>query len=179
MTIGDPMDPETQVGSLVSTSHMETVLEYIRKGVEEGARLLCGGERVDVPGLPEGAFVAPTVFTDCTDEMTICREEIFGPVMSILSFSDEAEVIRRANDTEYGLAAGVFTQDLSRGHRVIAQLEAGTCWINNYNLTPIELPIGGYKASGIGRENGPDAIESYTQVKSVYVELGDVDCPYQ
>ena len=178
LVIGDPMDPNTQVGSLISQSHMESVLSYIRKGVEEGAELVCGGERAQVAGMPEGAFVAPTVFINCHDEMTICREEIFGPVMSVLSFSDEEEVVRRANDTEYALAAGVFTRDLSRAHRVIAELEAGTCWINNYNLTPIELPIGGFKQSGIGHENGPEAINHYTRLKSVYVELGDVDCPY-
>ncbi|WP_409524947.1 betaine-aldehyde dehydrogenase [Nitrincola sp. MINF-07-Sa-05] len=178
LVIGDPMDPNTQVGSLISQSHMESVLSYIRKGVEEGAQLVCGGEQAQVAGMPEGAFVAPTVFINCHDEMTICREEIFGPVMSVLSFSDEEEVVRRANDTEYALAAGVFTRDLSRAHRVIAELEAGTCWINNYNLTPIELPIGGFKQSGIGHENGPEAINHYTRLKSVYVELGDVDCPY-
>ncbi|WP_151702593.1 betaine-aldehyde dehydrogenase [Nitrincola alkalilacustris] len=178
LVIGDPMDPNTQVGSLISQSHMESVLSYIRKGVEEGAQLVCGGERAQVAGMPEGAFVAPTVFINCHDEMTICREEIFGPVMSVLSFRDEEEVVRRANDTEYALAAGVFTRDLSRAHRVIAELEAGTCWINNYNLTPIELPIGGFKQSGIGHENGPEAINHYTRLKSVYVELGDVDCPY-
>jgi betaine-aldehyde dehydrogenase len=110
--------------------------------------------------------------------MAIATDEIFGPVMSILSFADEAEVVQRANNTEYGLAAGVFTKDLARGHRVIAELQAGTCWINNYNITPIELPIGGYKQSGLGRENSPAAIDHYTQLKSVYVELGDVDCPY-
>ena len=126
----------------------------------------------------DGAFIEPTVFDDCRDDMTICQEEIFGPVMSILSFEDEAEVIARANDSDYGLAAGVFTRDINRAHRVIGNLEAGTCWINNYNITPVELPIGGYKQSGVGKENGPEAIDHYTQVKSVYVELGNVDCPY-
>ncbi|MEH6550176.1 MAG: betaine-aldehyde dehydrogenase [Pseudomonadales bacterium] len=178
MKIGDPMDPETQVGSLVSKDHMSSVLEYIDKGKQAGARLLCGGKRPDDPKLSKGCYVEPTVFTDCTDDMVIVKEEIFGPVMSILTFSEEEEVIRRANASDYGLAAGVFTQNLARGHRVIAELEAGTCWINNYNITPIEMPIGGYKQSGLGRENGPTAIEHYTQLKSIYVELGDVDCPY-
>ena len=118
------------------------------------------------------------MFTGCTDDMTIVREEIFGPVMSVLTFDDEDEVVRRANDTEFGLSAGVFTRDIQRAHRVVAALEAGTCWINTYNITPIELPFGGYKQSGIGRENSLAAIEHYTQRKSVYVEMGDVDAPY-
>jgi len=179
MKVGDPMDPETQVGSLVSEGHMNSVLEFIEQGKQAGAKLLCGGQRSSDPALAKGCYVEPTVFTQCTDDMSIVKDEIFGPVMSILTFRDEDEVIRRANDTDYGLAAGVFTQNLACGHRVIAELEAGTCWINNYNITPIEMPIGGYKQSGLGRENGPTAIEHYTQLKSVYVELGDVDCPYQ
>ena len=111
--------------------------------------------------------------------MAIVREEIFGPVMAVLTFESEAEVVRRANDTEFGLAAGVFTRDLARAHRVVATIEAGVCWINNYNVTPVEAPFGGSKQSGIGRENGVAAIEHYTQLKSVYVELGDVACPYR
>jgi len=179
LIIGDPMDPETQIGALISAGHMETVLSYIEKGKAEGARLLCGGKRPDDPALADGYFVEPTIFTDCSDNMAIATDEIFGPVMSVLTFDDEDEAIRRANNSEYGLAAGVFTKDLARAHRVIAALEAGTCWINNYNITPIELPIGGYKQSGLGRENSPAAIDHYTQLKSVYVELGDVDCPYE
>ena len=124
-------------------------------------------------------FVAPTVFDECRDDMSIVREEIFGPVMSLLTFNDEEEVIERANATEFGLSAGVFTNDLTRAHRVIARLQAGTCWINHYNITPIELPFGGVKMSGLGRENGRAAIEHYTQLKSVYVALGDVDAPYR
>jgi betaine-aldehyde dehydrogenase len=178
LKIGDPMDPDTQIGALISEGHMETVLSYIEKGKAEGANLRCGGKRSDDPKLANGCFVEPTIFTDCKDDMAITTDEIFGPVMSILSFADETEVVQRANNTEYGLAAGVFTKDLARGHRVIAELQAGTCWINNYNITPIELPIGGYKQSGLGRENSPAAIDHYTQLKSVYVELGDVDCPY-
>ena len=118
------------------------------------------------------------MFDDCRDDMAIVREEIFGPVMSVLEFEDEREVIERANATEFGLAAGVFTNDLTRAHRVIARLQAGTCWINHYNVTPIELPFGGVKMSGLGRENGRAAIEHYTQLKSVYVAMGDVDAPY-
>ena len=178
LKIGDPMDSNTQIGAMISLEHMETVLGYIDKGVEGGARLLCGGGRAQVSGCEQGAFIEPAIFDQCTDDMLICRDEIFGPVLSLLSFEHEDEVIQRANDTEYGLAAGVFTNDIKRAHRVIAHLKAGTCWINNYNLNPIELTIGGYKQSGIGHENGPEAINFYTQLKSVYVELGDVDCPY-
>jgi len=178
MRIGDPMNPETQVGALVSEQHMHKVLYYIDRGRAEGARVLTGGMRVTTGELGKGYFVAPTVFDNCRDDMTIVREEIFGPVMSVLEFEDEQEVIERANATEFGLAAGVFTNDLTRAHRVIARLQAGTCWINQYNVTPIELPFGGVKLSGLGRENGRAAIEHYTQLKSVYVAMGNIDSPY-
>jgi betaine-aldehyde dehydrogenase len=178
MRIGDPLDPKTQVGSLISQAHMEKVLAYIARGRAEGARVVIGGHRVTTADLANGFFVAPTVFDQCHDDMSIVREEIFGPVLSLLEFTDEEEVINRANATDFGLAAGVFTNDLTRAHRVIARLEAGTCWINHYNITPIELPFGGVKLSGLGRENGRAAIEHYTQLKSVYVAMGDVDAPY-
>ena len=178
MRIGDPMNPETQVGALVSEQHMHKVLSYIDRGRAEGARVLTGGGRVTTGDLANGYFVSPTVFDNCRDDMAIVREEIFGPVMSVLEFEDEQEVIERANATEFGLAAGVFTNDLTRAHRVIARLQAGTCWINQYNVTPIELPFGGVKLSGLGRENGRAALEHYTQLKSVYVAMGDVDAPY-
>jgi betaine-aldehyde dehydrogenase len=178
MRIGDPMDPATQVGALISEQHMHKVLSYIERGRAEGARVLTGGMRVTTGELQKGYFVAPTIFDDCRDDMSIVREEIFGPVMSVLEFEDEQEVIERANATEFGLAAGVFTNDLTRAHRVIARMQAGTCWINQYNVTPIELPFGGVKLSGLGRENGRAAIEHYTQLKSVYVAMGDVDAPY-
>ena len=178
MKIGDPMDPATQVGSLISREHMEMVLGYIARGREEGARILVGGNRRTEGALAKGAFVEPTVFDGCRDDMTIVREEIFGPVMAVLDFEDEDEVVARANATEFGLSAGVFTNDLNRAHRVIATLEAGTCWINHFNVTPIELPFGGVKLSGLGRENGRAAMEHYTQLKSVYVAKGDIDAPY-
>lgn len=178
MKIGDPTDPSVHVGALISVDHMNKVLGYVASGVAEGARLLCGGTRPTDAALAGGNFVVPAVFAECTDNMSIVREEIFGPVMSVLTFDDEAEVVARANDTEFGLAAGVFTRDIQRAHRVVAALEAGTIWINNYNITPIEVPFGGYKQSGIGRENSLAAINHYTQLKSVYVEMGDVDAPY-
>jgi betaine-aldehyde dehydrogenase len=178
MRIGDPLDPSTQVGALISPAHMEKVLTYIGRGRAEGARVLTGGTRVTAGSLARGSFVAPTVFDGCHDDMAIVREEIFGPVMTVLSFDSEEEVLARANATPYGLAAGVFTNDLNRAHRLIARLEAGTCWLNHYNVTPIELPFGGVKLSGLGRENGQAAITHYSQLKSVYVAKGDVDAPY-
>jgi betaine-aldehyde dehydrogenase len=178
MRIGDPLDPQTQVGSLISQNHMDKVLGYVERGRAEGARVIVGGQRVTSGDLAKGFFVAPTVFDDCHDDMSIARDEIFGPVMTVLAFDDEDEVIARANGTQYGLSAGVFTNDLTRGHRMIAQLQAGTCWLNHYNITPIEMPFGGVKLSGIGRENGRAAIEHYTQLKSVYVALRDVESPY-
>ena len=178
LVVGDPLDPRTQIGALISEDHLQKVLAYIERGRAEGARLLAGGHRVTDGALGRGAFVAPTIFDGCTDAMTIVREEIFGPVMAVLGFEDEDEVVARANDTRFGLAAGVFTRDLARAHRTIARLEAGTCWINHYNVTPVELPFGGYKQSGLGRENSRAAIEAYSQLKSVYVNLGPIDAPY-
>jgi len=178
MRVGDPLDPATQVGALISAEHLRKVLGLIARGRAQGARLVTGGERVTTGALARGCFVAPTVFDACHDGMDIVRQEIFGPVMSVLEFESEEEVIARANATEFGLAAGVFTNDLTRAHRVIAQLEAGTCWINHYNVTPVELPFGGVKMSGLGRENGRAALEHYTQLKSVYVAMAAIDSPY-
>ena len=172
--IGDPQDPETSFGPMVSARQIEIVQGYIAKGEAEGARLVCGGERLD----REGFFVAPTVFADVTDDMIIAREEIFGPVMAVLDFEDEADVLARANHTEFGLAAGVFTSDLTRAHRVAAGFEAGTCYINTYNDAPVEAPFGGTKQSGVGRENSKAAIAHYSQLKSVYVRMGDLEAPF-
>ncbi|GAA5066973.1 betaine-aldehyde dehydrogenase [Roseibacterium beibuensis] len=172
--IGDPMDEATHLGPMVSEGQRGIVLNYIAKGLENGARLITGGKSIDGPGY----FIEPTVFADVTDDMAIAREEIFGPVMSVLDFETEEDVTRRANDTEFGLAAGVFTRDLARAHRMVRALQAGTCWINQYNLTPIEMPFGGVKASGIGRENARAAIEAYSQPKSVYVGLSAVEAPF-
>ncbi|MFC7705269.1 betaine-aldehyde dehydrogenase [Plastorhodobacter daqingensis] len=174
IVLGDPLDEAVQMGPLTSAAQMEKVLGYIEAGRAEGARLVTGGFRVQ----REGFYVAPTVFADVTDEMTIAREEIFGPVMSVLAFDTEKEVIARANSTEFGLSAGVFTRDMTRAHRVITEIQAGTCWINSYNLAPVEAPFGGVKLSGVGRENSKAAVESYTQLKSVYVGMGPVEAPY-
>ncbi|SIN78368.1 betaine-aldehyde dehydrogenase [Vannielia litorea] len=172
--IGDPMDEATNFGPMVSQRQMEIVQRYIEKGIAEGARLVAGGKRLE----REGFYLEPTVFADVTDGMTIAMEEIFGPVMAVLDFETEDEVIARANDTAFGLSAGVFTRDLSRGHRVIGKLRAGSCFINSYNDAPVEAPFGGVKASGVGRENSKAAIEHYSQLKSVYVRMGDVEAPY-
>ncbi|WP_406870131.1 betaine-aldehyde dehydrogenase [Thioclava sp. 'Guangxiensis'] len=170
--MGDPMDMATDFGPLITKRQYEQVAGYLEKAKAEGARLVCGGTALD------GQFVEPTVFADVKDDMSIACEEIFGPVMSVLDFETEDEVVARANDTQFGLAAGVFTRDLARAHRVVANLEAGTTWINAYNLTPVEMPFGPVKASGFGRENSRHAIEAYTQVKGVYVGLNPVDSPW-
>ena len=172
--IGDPMDPATTFGPMVSERQLQIVLGYIAKGVAEGARLVAGGHRLNRPGF----WIEPTVFADVTDDMTIAREEIFGPVMSVLDFDTEAEALRRANATEFGLSAGVFTRDIARAHRMVAGFEAGSCFINCYNLTPVEGPFGGSKQSGVGRENSRAALEHYSQVKSVYLAAGDCVAPF-
>ena len=169
---GDPLAPETNFGPLVNIAQMENVLRYIALGQTEGARLLTGGERMVDGVFAQGTYVQPTVFTDCSDEMKIVREEIFGPVLSLLAFDDEDEVIRRANATDYGLAAGLVTTDLARAHRVIHQLQAGICWINTWGESAAQMPVGGFKHSGVGRENGQETLRHYTRVKSVQVELG-------
>ncbi|MCW2763738.1 MAG: betaine aldehyde dehydrogenase [Marmoricola sp.] len=178
LRVGDPTDPETQIGPLVSRAQLDLVLGHIAYARSENVKLVLGGERLTGGVYDRGYYVAPTIFEAADDRAAIVRDEVFGPVMTVLAFDDEDEVIARANDSEFGLAAGVFTQDLTRAHRVIAALQAGTCWINQYNVTPIELPFGGVKGSGIGRENSLAAIDHYTQIKSVYVALADIDCPY-
>ncbi|KFI32852.1 betaine-aldehyde dehydrogenase [Haematobacter missouriensis] len=172
--LGDPLDEGTQMGPLVSQVQFDKVMGYIARAEAEGAQLMTGGRQWGNAGL----FVEPTVFAGVTDAMTLAREEVFGPVMAVLDFETEEEALTRANATPYGLAAGVFTADMTRAHRMAAGFEAGTCWINAYNLTPVEAPFGGMKLSGVGRENGRAAVEHYTQIKSVYVGLGPVEAPY-
>nr|XP_040026421.1 4-trimethylaminobutyraldehyde dehydrogenase B [Gasterosteus aculeatus aculeatus]XP_040026422.1 4-trimethylaminobutyraldehyde dehydrogenase B [Gasterosteus aculeatus aculeatus] len=175
--IGDPLLESTRMGALVNHPHLEKVLSFVDQAKKEGATVLCGGEAF-VPSDPKlrgGYYMTPCVLGGCTDTMTCVKEEIFGPVMSVLSFETEEEVLRRANDTTMGLAAGVFTRDVKRAHRVVEHLKAGSCFINNYNITPVEVPFGGFKMSGIGRENGQVTVEYYSQLKTVFVEMGDVD----
>ncbi|HEU4937888.1 MAG TPA: aldehyde dehydrogenase family protein [Vicinamibacterales bacterium] len=170
MTAGDPMDPKTRFGALSSKKQLDTVLGYIDLGKREGATLIAGGARTDI-GTGKGYFVQPTIFTDVRPDMTIAREEIFGPVLASIEFSDTDEAIARANDSGYGLAAGVWTRDIKKAHYVARKLQAGTVWINTYNVYDTAAPFGGYKQSGFGREMSAHALEHYTQVKSVWVDL--------
>ncbi|XP_029002476.1 4-trimethylaminobutyraldehyde dehydrogenase A isoform X1 [Betta splendens] len=175
--IGDPLLETTRMGALISKPQLEKVLGYVKEAKKQGARVLCGGEPYvpSDPTLKGGYFMSPCILDNCTDDMTCVKEEIFGPVMSILPFDTEEEVIRRANNTTFGLASGVFTRDITRAHRVAENLEAGTCFINNYNISPVEVPFGGYKMSGFGRENGQVTLEYFSQLKTVIVEMGDVE----
>lgn len=178
IVIGNPMSPETNLGALISQEHLNKVLGYIESGREEGATLVRGGEQLFPKGNEGGYFVAPTIFTDCRDDMTLVKEEIFGPIMAVMVFDTEDEVIERANATDYGLAAGIFTRDITRAHSVIAKMQAGICWINTWGNSPAEMPVGGYKLSGIGRENGVETLYHYTQTKSVYVGLDKPESPF-
>ncbi|MEL6951799.1 MAG: betaine-aldehyde dehydrogenase [Pseudomonadota bacterium] len=172
--LGDPMDEATTIGPMVSEAQLKIVESYIAKGVAEGARLVTGGMRPEGPGY----YITPALFDGVTDDMAIAREEIFGPVLSVLEFETEAEALARANDTPFGLAAGVVTRDLARAHRMVAGFEAGTCYINRYNDAPVEAPFGGTKLSGVGRENSKAAIAHYSQLKSVYVGLAPAEAPF-
>jgi len=170
MVPGDPMDPRTKLGAIASKSQLERVLNYVEIGKKEGGQLIAGGSRADI-GTGKGYFIEPTVFAGVTPEMTIAREEIFGPVLATIEFADLDEAIARANDTIYGLAAAVWTRDVKKAHHVARRLKAGTVWVNTYNLYDTALPFGGYKQSGFGREMSAHALEHYTQVKSVWVDL--------
>ena len=170
MAAGDPMDPRTRFGALSSRKQMDTVLRYIESGKREGATLVAGGARTDI-GTGKGYFVQATVFADVRPEMAIAREEIFGPVLAALEFADIDEAIAKANDTQYGLAAGIWTRDIKKAHHVARKLQAGTVWINTYNVYDTAAPFGGYKQSGFGREMSAHALDHYTQIKTVWVDL--------
>lgn len=172
--IGDPREMDTNFGPMVSEEQLSIVCSYVEKGISEGARLITGGKRINRPG----SFMEPTIFANVTDSMTIAREEIFGPVMSVLDFKTEDEVIVRANRTDLGLSGAIFTSDLTRAHRVVHAIDAGSLWINQYNLTPVEVPFGGMKGSGVGRENSRAAIEHYSQLKTVYVGMSRVEAAF-
>jgi len=166
----DPLDPKTRLGAIVSQEQMQTVLSYVETGKREGAKLIAGGNRVSVDG-GKGFFLEPTIFGDVTNDMKIAQEEIFGPVLATLSFDDIDQVIDLANRNQYGLAAAVWTRDIKKAHSVSRQLKAGTVWINTYGLMDAALPFGGYKSSGFGRELGMHAIEHYTELKTVWLNL--------
>jgi acyl-CoA reductase-like NAD-dependent aldehyde dehydrogenase len=170
MVAGDPMDPKTRYGALASKKQLETVQRYVDTAQREGASLVAGGGRADI-GTGKGYFFQPTVFDNVTPGMTIAREEIFGPVLATIEFADLDEAIARANDSQYGLAAAVWTRDIKKAHYVARQLQAGTVWVNTYNIYDTAAPFGGYKASGFGREMSAHAIDHYTQIKSVWVDL--------
>ncbi len=170
MVAGDPMDPKTRLGAIASKGQLDRVLKYIATAQKEGGTLVAGGARHDI-GTGKGYFMQPTVFADVTPSMTIAREEIFGPVLAAIEFTDIDEAIATANASEYGLAAAVWTKDIKKAHYVARKLQAGTVWVNTYNIYDTAAPFGGYKQSGFGREMSMHALEHYTQVKSVWVDL--------
>jgi betaine-aldehyde dehydrogenase len=175
LRVGDPFDPETVIGPLVSREHHAKVMGYMDLAHASDARHIVGGDLPDDPALAAGNYVTPAVFADCADDMGFVTDEVFGPLMAVLPFDDEAEVVARANATPYGLSGAVFSRDLARANRVANAIEAGSVWINDYGTLPESVPFGGYKRSGIGRENGYHSIEHYTQVKMIYTNLGEVD----
>ncbi len=176
LRVGDPTDPSMQIGPMINEKQMNRVLDYIEIGKAEGARLVCGGYRVTGEGREKGYFIAPTIFADVKNSMRIAKEEIFGPVLSVIKFKDEEEAINIANDSDYGLGAGVWTSNLSRALRVGRGLEAGTVWVNDYLTSTPGNPFGGYKQSGIGREIHKMALDNYTNIKNLYL-CPDEDIP--
>lgn len=171
LKLGNPLDPATDVGPVISKKQKETILSYIESGKQEGATLICGGKEVTVPGCEQGHFIEPTIFTNVTNDMKIAQEEIFGPVLCVIPYSDLDEAIQMANDTIYGLAAGVWTRDVNKAYQVARKLQAGVVWINDWHMLRSDAPFGGYKQSGNGREMGKHSLDAYTQVKHVHTSM--------
>jgi (Z)-2-((N-methylformamido)methylene)-5-hydroxybutyrolactone dehydrogenase len=169
--LGNPLEIDTEMGPVAFEEQLHKVQGYIEAGKEEGAELVYGGRRPQTDELRDGYFIEPTIFAGVSNDMRVAREEIFGPVLSVIPFESEDELIRQANDTRYGLAAGIWTRDIQKAHRVAHALRAGTVWVNSYRTLSFNTPFGGYKMSGMGRENGLESLKDYTQVKSVWVEL--------
>lgn len=177
ITLGDPMDPETEMGPVAFPAQAEMIDGYLEVATDEGATVATGGDRAEA--LPGECFIQPTVLTDVDNEMRVAREEIFGPVVSLIAFEDEAEAIDIANDTPFGLAAGVWTEDLRQAQRVASAIEAGTIWVNEYRTLSYKAPFGGYNASGLGRENGEEGLDAYLQTKTVWIDQsGEVTDPF-
>ncbi len=173
IALGDPMRAETQMGPVATKMQLEKDESMVQRAVSEGAALLCGGRRPQLAEFPDGYFYQPTIVHQASKDNFLMRNEVFGPVLAVTPFKDEAEVLALANDTEFGLAAGVWTREINRAHKMARKLEAGTVWVNTYRALTFNSPFGGYKSSGIGRQNGIEAVHQYLQTKSVWCELGD------
>mgnify|MGYP003611725895 FL=1 len=171
--MGLPWNEDTQMGSQIYKQQVDQILEYVKIGQSEGAKLICGGEKIMDDGLDKGNFVRPTIFADVTNDMRIAQEEIFGPVVCILKFKNEEDVIAMANDSEYGLGGAVWTRDINRAIRVSRGIETGRMWVNTYNAIPAGAPFGGYKMSGIGRETDKMILQHYTQTKNIFINLSE------
>lgn len=169
--VGDPLDPNTQMGTQVSQDQMDTILGYVELAKKEGATVLTGGERITGEGYDDGFFVRPTIIINATNQMRVAREEIFGPVLCVIPFDNEDEVIEMANDSEYGLGGGVWTQDINRALRVAKAVRTGRMWVNTYHELPAHAPFGGYKKSGLGRETHKMMLDAYSQVKNIFISM--------
>ncbi len=171
------MDEKTEMGPIANRQQYDRILQHINVAKTEGAKLVLGGQPAKRPECGEGLFIEPTIFAEVDNKMRIAQEEVFGPVLSVIDFEDEEDALRIANDTRYGLGSGIWTSDLKRAHRVAARIQAGSVWINTYRMTSQLSPFGGYKRSGIGREGGAEMLKSYTQTKSIWLDLNP-EYPY-